>query len=151
MQPCTEGGKGIAALPWQLSGSRAVGSGLAELHRHDVGTGQPARLPCAVADMAEQENKNSLWSRLQGLATFVGALADASVGVGIAVAIAMHNIPEGRSCCVACYWGIVMMRTMGALASWPRLTTIAAFACQNRHVCVLRSFDLAICQTEGTH
>lgn len=35
----------------------------------------------------------------EGLATFVGALADTRVGVGIAVAIAMHNIPEGI--CVA--------------------------------------------------
>jgi zinc transporter, ZIP family len=35
----------------------------------------------------------------EGLATFVAALADTKVGVGIAVAIAMHNIPEGI--CVA--------------------------------------------------
>jgi len=35
----------------------------------------------------------------EGLATFVAALADTKLGVGIAVAIAMHNIPEGI--CVA--------------------------------------------------
>jgi ZIP family zinc transporter len=35
----------------------------------------------------------------EGLATFVAALADAKLGVGVAVAIAMHNIPEGI--CVA--------------------------------------------------
>lgn len=35
----------------------------------------------------------------EGLATFVAALSDTSVGVGIAVAIAVHNIPEGI--CVA--------------------------------------------------
>lgn len=31
----------------------------------------------------------------EGMATFVGALADPSLGIAIAVAIAMHNIPEG--------------------------------------------------------
>ena len=35
----------------------------------------------------------------EGLATFVAALTDTSIGIGIAVAIAMHNIPEGI--CVA--------------------------------------------------
>lgn len=35
----------------------------------------------------------------EGLATFVAALSDTSVGVGIAIAIAVHNIPEGI--CVA--------------------------------------------------
>lgn len=35
----------------------------------------------------------------EGLATFVAALSDTSVGIGIAVAIAVHNIPEGI--CVA--------------------------------------------------
>ena len=31
----------------------------------------------------------------EGLATFIGALADPRAGVAIAVAIALHNIPEG--------------------------------------------------------
>jgi len=35
----------------------------------------------------------------EGLATFVATLSDTSVGIGIAVAIAVHNIPEGI--CVA--------------------------------------------------
>merc|ERR1712008_48872 len=35
----------------------------------------------------------------EGLATFVATLADASVGVTLAIAIAIHNIPEGL--CVA--------------------------------------------------
>jgi len=35
----------------------------------------------------------------EGLATFVAALSDTSVGIGIAVAIAVHNVPEGI--CVA--------------------------------------------------
>lgn len=30
----------------------------------------------------------------EGLATFVGALADTQIGIGIATAIALHNIPE---------------------------------------------------------
>ncbi len=32
----------------------------------------------------------------EGLATFVGALADPTAGVVIAIAIALHNIPEVR-------------------------------------------------------
>jgi len=35
----------------------------------------------------------------EGLATFVGALADSRVGIALAVAIAIHNVPEGI--CVA--------------------------------------------------
>ena len=31
----------------------------------------------------------------EGLATFVGTLADPTAGIAIAVAIALHNIPEG--------------------------------------------------------
>ena len=34
--------------------------------------------------------------RIQGLATFVATLADEKLGVAIAIAIALHNIPEGE-------------------------------------------------------
>jgi ZIP family zinc transporter len=40
----------------------------------------------------------------EGLATFVGTLADPAVGVAIAVAIAVHNIPEGISVSVPIYF-----------------------------------------------
>lgn len=40
----------------------------------------------------------------EGLATFAGALRDPAVGVAIAVAIAIHNIPEGVSVSVPIYY-----------------------------------------------
>ena len=40
----------------------------------------------------------------EGLATFLAALQDPSVGVAIAVAIALHNIPEGISVSVPIYY-----------------------------------------------
>ncbi|NLB09901.1 MAG: zinc transporter ZupT [Clostridiaceae bacterium] len=41
----------------------------------------------------------------EGLATFVAALADPALGVSIAVAIAIHNIPEGIAVAVPLYAG----------------------------------------------
>ena len=40
----------------------------------------------------------------EGLATFVGALSDPSVGVALAVAIAIHNIPEGLCVAIPVYY-----------------------------------------------
>lgn len=40
----------------------------------------------------------------EGLATFVSAVSDASIAVPIAVAIALHNIPEGISVSVPIYY-----------------------------------------------
>ena len=40
----------------------------------------------------------------EGLATFMGALADPRLGISIAVAIAIHNIPEGVSVSVPIYY-----------------------------------------------
>jgi ZIP family zinc transporter len=40
----------------------------------------------------------------EGLATFVGALQDPALGVSIAVAIAIHNIPEGIAVSVPLYY-----------------------------------------------
>lgn len=40
----------------------------------------------------------------EGLATFMGALADPRLGVSIAVAIAIHNIPEGVAVSVPIYY-----------------------------------------------
>lgn len=40
----------------------------------------------------------------EGLATFVGALQDPALGVSIAVAIAIHNIPEGIAVSVPIYY-----------------------------------------------
>ncbi|MGC9349347.1 MAG: zinc transporter ZupT [Anaerolineae bacterium] len=40
----------------------------------------------------------------EGLATFLAALGDPSVGVAIAVAVALHNIPEGISVSVPIYY-----------------------------------------------
>lgn len=40
----------------------------------------------------------------EGLATFVGALGDPTMGVSIAVAIAIHNIPEGIAVSVPIYY-----------------------------------------------
>ena len=40
----------------------------------------------------------------EGLATFLAALQDPSLGVAIAIAIALHNIPEGISVSVPIYY-----------------------------------------------
>lgn len=40
----------------------------------------------------------------EGLATFTGALADPALGISIAVAIAIHNIPEGIAVSVPLYY-----------------------------------------------
>jgi ZIP family zinc transporter len=40
----------------------------------------------------------------EGLATFVGALQDPSIGISIGVAIAIHNIPEGIAVSVPFYY-----------------------------------------------
>jgi ZIP family zinc transporter len=40
----------------------------------------------------------------EGLATFIGALNDPALGVSIAVAIAIHNIPEGIAVSVPIYY-----------------------------------------------
>lgn len=40
----------------------------------------------------------------EGLATFVGALEDPALGISIAVAIAIHNIPEGIAVSVPIYY-----------------------------------------------
>jgi ZIP family zinc transporter len=40
----------------------------------------------------------------EGLATFTGALKDPSLGISIAIAIAIHNIPEGMAVSVPLYY-----------------------------------------------
>lgn len=40
----------------------------------------------------------------EGLATFIGALSDPAMGVSIAVAIAIHNIPEGIAVAIPVYY-----------------------------------------------
>jgi zinc transporter, ZIP family len=40
----------------------------------------------------------------EGLATFVAALSDPAIGISIAIAIAIHNIPEGISVAVPVYF-----------------------------------------------
>ncbi len=40
----------------------------------------------------------------EGLATFTGALKDPALGISIAVAIAIHNIPEGIAVSVPLYY-----------------------------------------------
>lgn len=41
----------------------------------------------------------------EGLATFIGALSDPALGIAIAVAIAIHNIPEGIAVYIPIYYG----------------------------------------------
>ena len=40
----------------------------------------------------------------EGLATFMGALTDPTLGISIAVAVAIHNIPEGIAVSVPIYY-----------------------------------------------
>ena len=41
---------------------------------------------------------------MKGLATFVGTLASPRVGVGLAIAIGIHNVPEGLCVAVPIYY-----------------------------------------------
>ncbi|MGI6659298.1 MAG: zinc transporter ZupT [Dethiobacteraceae bacterium] len=71
-----------------------------------------------VDDMQQAENKDQALLRMgifsalaiaihnfpEGLATFTGALHDPAMGISIAVAIAIHNIPEGIAVSVPVYY-----------------------------------------------
>lgn len=41
----------------------------------------------------------------EGLATFIGALSDPALGIAVAIAIAIHNIPEGIAVSIPIYYG----------------------------------------------
>ena len=72
----------------------------------------------AVEDMDEEQGKKKALLRMglfsalaiaihnfpEGLATFTGALSDPTLGISIAVAIAIHNIPEGIAVSVPIYY-----------------------------------------------
>lgn len=47
----------------------------------------------------------------EGLATFISTIANPSVGASVAVAIGLHNIPEGISVCVPTYFATGSMAT----------------------------------------
>ncbi|WP_212904975.1 zinc transporter ZupT [Clostridium polyendosporum] len=71
-----------------------------------------------VKDMKKEKVNNSALLRMgmfsalaiaihnfpEGLATFTGAIQDSTVGISIAVAIAIHNIPEGIAVSVPVYF-----------------------------------------------
>lgn len=70
-----------------------------------------------IEDMADKKKKDELYrmgmfSALavaihnfpEGLATFIGALEDPTMGISIGVAIAIHNIPEGIAVSVPLYY-----------------------------------------------
>lgn len=70
-----------------------------------------------IEDMAEKKKKDELYrmgmfSALavaihnfpEGLATFIGALEDPAMGISIGIAIAIHNIPEGIAVSVPIYY-----------------------------------------------
>ena len=71
-----------------------------------------------VGEMTEEESKNKALLRMglfsalaiaihnfpEGLATFMSAIQDPTLGISIAVAIAIHNIPEGISVSVPIYY-----------------------------------------------
>jgi len=71
---------------------------------------------CEDVDCPEVKGKNlyrmGLFSALaiaihnfpEGLATFMAALSDPALGIGIAIAIAIHNIPEGIAVSVPIYY-----------------------------------------------
>lgn len=58
----------------------------------------------------------------EGLATFVGALEDPALGISIAVAIAIHNIPEGIAVSVPLYYAT------GSRKKAFTLSTLSGFA-----------------------
>ena len=69
--------------------------------------------------------------RAQGLATFVGTLDDPTVGMGLAIAIGIHNVPEGLCVSIPIYyatknrwqafkWAFIsgISEPIGALIGW---------------------------------
>jgi len=72
----------------------------------------------AIEDMRQSAVKQKILMRMgvvtalaigihnfpEGLATFVGTLADPAIGIAVAVAVAVHNIPEGISVSVPIYF-----------------------------------------------
>ena len=58
----------------------------------------------------------------EGLATFVAALEDPAVGVAIAIAVALHNIPEGVSVAVPIFYATGRRR---AAFGWSLLSGLA--------------------------
>lgn len=79
--------------------------------------------PHEVRTVEEMEHKDRIWHKKkllrtglfvalaisihnfpEGLATFAAALKDPVLGIAIAIAIAIHNIPEGIAVCVPLYY-----------------------------------------------
>lgn len=58
----------------------------------------------------------------EGMATFVGAMADYRAGIAICVAIALHNIPEVRACGAGsmhtCHFGVLHTKFETQTGSW---------------------------------
>ena len=79
-------------------------------HRSDDGAqrGRPARPPVDHHKLMRMGLFTALAIAIhnfpEGLATFLAALQDPSLGVAIAVAIALHNIPEGISVSVPIFY-----------------------------------------------
>ncbi len=74
--------------------------------------------PHELKDVSEMEKENNSLLRMgvfsavaiaihnfpEGIATFTAALTDVKLGIGIAIAIAIHNIPEGIAVSVPVYY-----------------------------------------------
>eukprot|EP00752_Nemacystus_decipiens_P018482 g16571.t1 len=112
MTPDSSGRKAAAGEEGFMEEGHKVGAdGQLTSSGHPAGSG-----PTDGAAVAEGDNQKLVRMGLltavaigihnfpEGLATFVGALSDPSVGLALAVAIAIHNIPEGLCVAIPVYY-----------------------------------------------
>ena len=82
----------IALIDWLIPSHRLVINGSGTDRARLLRTGLFSALAIGIHNFPE------------GLATFVGALANPRLGIGIAIAIAIHNIPEGLAISAPVYY-----------------------------------------------
>jgi len=98
--------------PHEIRNVEELGEDFACPDDQEPGTALPVKpVPAPTASRERELMRMGVFSALaigihnfpEGLATFIGALKDPTMALGIAVAIAIHNIPEGIAVSVPIY------------------------------------------------
>lgn len=105
--------------PHEMSSAKEIAAIRADVHDEETATlavNESSKASEQTAVMSERTKsallRTGLFSALaiaihnfpEGLATFISALEDPTLGISIAVAIAIHNVPEGISVAVPVYF-----------------------------------------------